>query len=472
MIRAKLAVPNGLRPKATYVLDVLSQRWGLPVRVTADAHLADLVYGDAKTTRPGAVAIPCHARLYDRQGPMAPAGRAGWEEVPADGTFDLVGSTYRLLTLLDEARVPDAHRDDKGTFSVSSLPCARRAAADVALVEVHAGSLLRALETTRPRLRASALPRWPQGKRYAVVLTHDVDAVHIGAPMELLTNLAKAVTRRRLAAVQMVLSGLLHLGRPARNPLQAFGRWAAWERARGLRSAFYLFLRPNTVRRHLNDCKSDVRRHGADWEAISAMSAEGWEFAVHAPIHAKTSSDALAYAKRWVEERLEAPVFGLRHHYWALDWHRPHLTFRRHADAGFSYDTSIAWRDAAGFRAGTCLPYAPFDPERDEAVPMLELPTCLMDGHILPHPLEPVRPQRSEAISTGRRILETVRRHGGVGILDWHQETACGRFGYGLHVDVLDEVLVPVLAGGEAWLATPQEVCRHWSRRARTLRED
>ena len=67
--------------------------------------------------------------------------------------------------------------------------------------------------------------------------------------------------------------------------------------------------------------------------------------------------------KQDVEERLERKVLGVRHPYWAIDWRAAWRTRRQHERAGLSYDGSIAWRDLPGLRAGTSMPYRPYDLE-------------------------------------------------------------------------------------------------------------
>ena len=192
------------------------------------------------------------------------------------------------------------------------------------------------------------------------------------------------------------------------------------------------------------------------------MQQQGWEFGFHAPINAKRNIDSFIQAKLWIEERLGRPIFGLRHHYWALDWRKPHLTFRKHVNAGFRYDTSIAWRTKEGFRAATCHPYQPFDPVYDRPLDLLEMPTCLMDGHVV---------GEANALERCREVLGRVRNCGGLAILDWHTEGVCNAFQYAGWYDLLESVF-DWLSAGDAWIAAPWEIAQHWRRRSKQLLED
>jgi hypothetical protein len=247
------------------------------------------------------------------------------------------------------------------------------------------------------------------------------------------------------------------------DPLFGFGTWAEAERAAGLRSAFFLFGR-GKVRPDINDCRSTVFNRKVNWDLLRCLADDGWEFGLHPPIRAKDNIDEFIWGKEVLETRLNRSIHGLRHHYWALDWRRPHLTFRKHLSAGFHYDSSIIWRDDAGFRAGTCLPYRPFDPERGRALDIYELPTAVMDGHVISDGGDV-----NAAVRRVQRIAESVREVGGMLILDWHTEAAVDDYCYRNLRTALARVLAELRARGDAWFVTPWELIRHWHERRLSL---
>ncbi len=470
MIRIELRVPETFEPRARYALAQLALAWGLPARFVAggDAGGADLVYGEPGRRRPGdGLFVPFDGALYEpaTRCELAPLeGVTAWvRQGVAPEAVDLVGGAYRLLAFLDESQIDETRRDRRGTFSCSALPGQRQACTAVPLVEHHAAVLLGRLCAARPALADACVPRWPDGKRWVAILTHDTDAVRIGAPAEIATNLGKALLRRDPLAIEMIRLGLRHGRAVTGNPLFGFPGWGEFERARGVRSAFYLFAAMPGGRRDLNDCKSSVLDPGTDWDLLRAMAGDGWEFGLHPPIHAKDDIDVFLWCKRTIEERLGRPIQGLRHHYWALDWRRPHLTYRKHVNAGFRYDASIAWRDRPGFRAGTSLPFRPFDPGRARALDLVVLPTSLMDGHVIGNAaVGPTAPAASA-------LFGAARAAGGVVVLDWHTESSCDSLRYPRFLTTMGEILDPVLADPSCWLATPWEVVSHWHRRRMAL---
>ncbi len=375
-----------------------------------------------------------------------------------------MASTYRLLTFLDEHQVDDGARDRRGVFRTEALPTGRRQVTGVPLVDDHAASLLRRLEQIRPGVVATALPKWPGGKRYAVVVSHDTDAVTLGAPRELLTNLAKLLVRRNRTYAGMVGAGLRYFRDPTGNPLFGFPLWRDLELEQRIRSTFYLYARLVRLKADLNNCKSSVVEQPIDWDVLRRMVDDGWEFGLHAPINARHDIDALAGGKQWIEEQLGSPVYGLRHHYWALDWTAPHTTWRKHVNSGFRYDTSIAWRDVGGFRAATCHPFRPFDPKRGKPLDIYELPTCLMDGHVVGRSGDV-----AVDVAAGLETVERVKERGGVAVLDWHTESACNVYEYTDTLTTLVGILEPLLADTDAWFATAWEVSQHWHQRRKQL---
>jgi hypothetical protein len=449
---------------ARYSLEEAFVRLGLPLRLTeGEPGEGEIVYGPVPDSWRGAALI-YDPRCYDPavrcaavgSPPIwAPEGRPG-------GNVDLVGGLGRLLTLADESQVAEAHRNVHGIFPVTALPPARCRMRDEPMVENHAAALAKLLRALAPGTPAPA-PRWPHG-RYAVVVTHDTDAVALKAPMEIFFNGAKAVLRRDPVHARMAWEGLTRKG--GADPLFGFGVWADVEKAAGVRSAFFLFGRRH-ARRHLNDCRSTVFGRGVNWDLLRRLADEGWEFGFHPSIWARNDKDEFVWGREALEARLGGPVHGLRHHYWALDWRFPHLTFRKHVSAGFRYDASIAWRDDAGFRAGTCLPYRPFDPEEGHALDIYELPTAIMDWNVITSGGDP-----NLAVDRAMRIAESVRQAGGALVVDWHTETAWEGYCYRNMRTTLVALISELRASSDAWFTTPWELAQHWhERRQRLLSE-
>ena len=454
-LRILLDIPAEYRSRALWVLDHVSTVLGLPVVEESSLPSADLVYS---TTPGGANSLRFDQSCYEAGGSFALSDDGGPSLWASGGNDpDLLGGMFRLLTLLDEGAVDPGQRNALGIFNTPGLPESRRAVLTRPLVEHHIERLWSRVAKARPDLERP--PRWPGGKRWACIVTHDTDAVSLGRPRELLYNTAKLFARREPVRARMILAGLRHRRRPMGDPYFGFPEWRRLEARREIRSAFYLFVLPAGVRRHLHDSRSAITAPGIDVTPLREMADMGWEFGLHASIHSRHHPDGLRRGRQLLESHLERPIDGLRHHYWALDWERPWRTFRQHAAAGFRYDSSLAWRDVPGYRAGTSLPFRPFDLEERRPINLWELPAGIMDGHIL---------ERTSAGSeeAALSLIEETRSVGGLLVLNWHTETANQAMTQGGYRDAFERILDRVVSGGDVWITTPRQLLDHWEARA------
>jgi hypothetical protein len=467
-------IPESYYNKAKYIFSIYSKAWGIPLNIYRNQSIAkdaDIVY--TRSTQNAQwderIIIPFDERLYEKNTEcdvITKNGYSLWVNSSEKINIDLIASTYRLLNFTDETQINPNARDDKGIFLIQALPDNRKKITKLPIVEDHINFLLKKLLINNPSLEKSIIPRWPNGKKYVLSITHDTDATNLGSPKELLANLTKLLIRQDRVFFEMFKDGLKHVGNIVGNPLFGFSGWKEYESLNNATSCFYLYVKPQKVKVHLNDCKSNLKNEIKEWNILRQLAENNWEFGFHPSINAKNNIDEFIYGKQLLESKLGTNIYGLRHHYWALDWFRPYLTFRKHVNAGFKYDTSIAWKDEPGFRAGTCLPFQPFDIKRDKPFDLYELPTCLMDGHIIKSNVV-----SSDIIQAGKNIIETIKKRSGVAVLDWHTESYCNTYVYKNYLEILQNILKDYYNDSDLWIATPWEIIKWWHRRSLILME-
>lgn len=437
---------------------------------TSEQRTADIIYGGRPPTDDNGSASKTHLRIpywgecYDprakhglnKRGQWVPLSRLGAESPP-----DYLGSIFRHLMLLDEVLVPDAERDTFGNLR-PHLDFPRGRLRDRPLAD-EAAQAIKTLIVQHGLVReAEFLPRWPQAKRYALVITHDTDGPCLLSPMELVKAGAKGVMRRNHAEAAAFVEGMRALATGGADPYFAFASWADFEESLGAKSAFYVYAKSQRVPSHLHN---PPYRIGASprWQVLRDLASRGWEIGLHASINALLNDDYVTIERQTLEAVLGDTVIGNRNHYWRINWRNPTESFRRLERAGFLYDSSMAWKDAPGFRAGTALPYHPYDPDSGSSLALLEMPTAVMDGHLFQY----------QAVSDPHELFATitdaVRLHGGILHLDWHERTWVNRFSYaGWRSFIVDE-LRQLAESNEAWFATPRELVSHWLDRERRL---
>jgi hypothetical protein len=365
-------------PRARYSLDVLLGLLGLRARDAAPGERALLAYGDADAE----VRIPA--------GPQE-----GWDDPdPAPARIaepdDLLYAAYACLTGPWEQVDP---RNEVGTPIAEGGWLHRHGLLETPLMHRYAATL------------AVRLPG-AQRREPALVLTHDVDEhfADLFGVREALTRLRRELPR--LSAARRAAGLARRLARRGADPNDRWDEWRDlvrdWDgRATFFAASFNLF--DDGAARF--DVAYDVRRPEVARE-LRSLAEAGAEIGIHFSLQARRSAEQVRRERERLEEALGLEIRSSRHHWWALG-ERPWRTLRAHAEAGMTVDCSFGFNDLPGFRRGIAAPFRPFDPEREEPLPILCLPTTAMD-------------RAASDTATLERLLETCRAAGGALVLDWH----------------------------------------------------
>ena len=478
IIRYVLRVEPQTEVRADYALRILLEGIGVAGRRVDTVREADLVYGPG---RPG--------DLSDRAVWVRAAGvpdwdtpdveLAWWQDLPVinaggvagatavpdphDMGQDIVYATYGFVTGAFERKQP---KDAWGVPIGPKSTLSRHGTMDIAAIPLYCRALLTKLAARR-RSEIPRAPMWPDGKKYAISLSHDVDAPFTREPWAFYfrrfrTNLAQ---RELTAAVQglartgktAVATRMSRLLDPADDPNFCFDRWVEIEESVSAKSCFYVAV--TTSADPLGspiDVTYDFRHPDLVSELRDAIN-KGCEIGLHASANSHRIAGLITKERALLESVLGGyRVSGVRHHYWALDPEVPERTLWAHAEAGLTYDSSLGLNDAPGFRRGMMWPFQPFDRERASELPLLEIPPTLMDGSIF------YRPVTEE--EGGRQIeahLSSVKELGGAAVLDWHLEqlnparlNSAG--------PVLSSVLRNLVDTDDVYWATPDQLATWW----------
>jgi hypothetical protein len=191
------------------------------------------------------------------------------------------------------------------------------------------------------------------------------------------------------------------------------------EEERGFRSTFFFAAvsRFDADGTRL-DVGYDVRRKPLP-ESVGAVVARGFGLGLHVGYRARADATRIAGERARLEAVAGARATGTRHHYWHMT--RPFWrSLEAHAAVGFSFDSSVGFNSAPGYRLGVALPFEPWNPETGARIPVLQVPVLAMDSMVM------LQPDTSpEAV--GDRLaglLEGLQRFEGVAAIDWHEYTS------------------------------------------------
>jgi len=299
----------------------------------------------------------------------APARQADLDEV------------FRLLTL---AREREAEQDEHGRPLPPAEPPGPRVAELAAALGNRLGEERRG---------------YPDGARFLVALTHDVDLLGGGGPGTGLRRLAGGVVH---ASGDRLREGAAFLRDAVAGHDPSFPLAEMIET--GPRSTCFFLTRQDDPHDGYPE-----RYRPALAEALEATAAAGFEIGLHASYRARERPGAIAQEAA----PLDRPQ-GLRHHYLRSDPDRLAAELRQ---AGLRYDSSIGWASLPGLRAGTPYPYRLWDPERREPGGW-ELPLVLMDATLAEERYLGL--DADAAFGTAVETLEPVARHGGAVAILWH----------------------------------------------------
>ena len=295
---------------------------------------------------------------------------------------------------------------------------------------------------------------WGARGRFAIALTHDLD------------NLWRWTRRGFAAAGYRTARAARHL--QGRAVLRELGDGADWlfrhlprrtdpfwtfpqildgEDVRGVSSTFFVIARhthkqdgnqPETYRRRIPEALSLRRRTPTARSACTATT----------PTAGRRPADSTTgRSLRGAPGPRRAPASATTT--CAALYHE---TLPLLEQAGFSYDTTLAFAEHEGFRCGCSFPFRPYSLAEERPLDLVELPLAVMDGTLQePHyrDLGAAEAERAAASVLGRAL-----RSGGAVSLLWHNNRFDKRVSRG-YDRVYWHLVDQALAHG-AWLRLPR----------------
>ena len=303
------------------------------------------------------------------------------------------------------------------------------------------------------------LPAWPGARRWAVAITHDLDAVEwwpLFTGMRLLELGRKG--ELRLAARVMAAAargvGADPLGRGVRAVL-------ADEAARRLVSTWFVLCGTPTLGTLLAGDLTYRPESARTVAILRAIAAGGHEIGLHGSFETGRDGGAFAVQRRRLAGLVGQGIGGVRQHFVRMD---PGVTHRSMIEAGFRYDATYGFPDRNGFRLGVADAIPGWDDARQAPTELMEAPLVWMDRALSKYRgIE----QPDAWIADARELALAARRVEGLWVGLWHPNltTPLGFPGAPeAFARLLDE-----LSGHQPWCATLDDIVA-WRRARRMVR--
>jgi len=302
------------------------------------------------------------------------AGR--WRPPHADGEVRVSRDALRHVADLagagEEQRA--TARDRHGRVPADANPLVRAGVAREPVVSRHAGALRGAVVAAAGRRPVRLVCPWPDGRRWAAALTHDLDVV-AGWPVFTALRIGELLRGGELGRAARVLRAALAAA--ARDPVGAAARSvSAIDHAAGARATWFVLAgRPTPATWRRGDVTYRVESTAAR-RIVTAAAAHGAEIALHGTFATGRDADRFLSERQQLATVAGGPPVGVRQHFLRL---QPGVTQRGMVAAGFSYDATYGFSDRNGFRLGVADVVPGWDAERQRPSGLEEVPLIWMD---------------------------------------------------------------------------------------------
>lgn len=299
----------------------------------------------------------------------------GWGIAPGDGVVHVARAALRVVgDVVDAARERTASARDR----FGRVPSTENAVVAESLEREPVVS--QAAVAFRAAVRAAAGRRllrlaapWPDGRRWAVAVTHDLDVVQWWPAF---TALRLAELARKGAFGRAARAGMAAVGAIGGNPVQrGIAALLETERARGVHSTWFILCGTPSWRTFLAGDLTYRPEAKTARAVLADVLHDGHAIGLHGSFVTMTAAAAMTEQRARLGNLAQREVAGVRQHFLRFDLEHTPRVMR---DAGFRYDSTAGFADRNGFRLGVCDVLPVWD-ETGQGPSLAEVPFAWMD---------------------------------------------------------------------------------------------
>ncbi len=286
---------------------------------------------------------------------------------------------------------------------------------------------------------------YPENKKFAVCLTHDVDDIY---PPLSHTILSSLYCIRNLNFKQLKNQLFWKNKGKEKSPYWNFKEIMNLEEKYNAKSSFYFLATDKDIKRfryNIEDLENE----------LGFITDNGWEVGLHGGYYAYNNLEEMKKEKNRLEKVLGKEIIGYRNHY--LMFKIPD-TWELLAKAGFKYDATLGYNYGVGFRNGMCHPFKPFNLNNNKEVNILEIPMIIMDSALFNVPVS-----IEKAWETTKRIIDTIEKYNGILTLNWHNSNVLNCPFRENCIKVYEKIL-NYCYKKNAWMTSGEEICKLWNK--------
>jgi hypothetical protein len=326
----------------------------------------------------------------------------------------------------------------------------------IPVIDVLEASLFSAINRVLPVPCLEPRPVWPDGHKFAVVVTHDVDRV--SKTYQYLPSILRSLKKVDLNGLGYHLNNCL-FKHGTRNPYWTFDHLTGVDKSLGVKSTYYFLnekgrLNPLSFKSWILFAGRYNIENSLIRKTIRQLSND-FEIGLHGSYNSYQSRGLLLEEKQLLESIVGSSMVGIRQHHLNYDFN---ITPYLHHICGFKYDTSIGFKpdDGIGFRRGTSFPFPVMLPDSSIS-DLLEIPLIIMDTAL------GVAAEVEECFE----LLDQVEKYNGVLTILWHSPSL-NKNEFPMLFDTYYRLIKTAQARG-AWIACASDVYQRVIESARTM---
>ena len=353
-----------------------------------------------------------------RAAPAADLRARNWSFTASDGEVTVDRTLLRLVLDVAGAEVEQRSTaaDRFGRVPAGETAAVRESLDREPVVSQAARALATAVRAAAGTRMVRFVDPWPDGRRWAVALTHDLDVVEWWPAFTAL-RLAELLRHGEIArAARVVAAAATSIGRPV--VWRAIADLLAVEASHGVRSSWFVLCdRPTLATARAGDLT--YRPDSAQSRRIfDALRDGGHEIGLHGSFATSDDHARFVTQRSLLRSIAGAEPAGVRQHYLRM---RAATTPRGMSAAGFAYDSTYGFADRNGFRLGTADVLPLWDAELQTIVGLDEAPFVWMDRALSKYQhVEAPRAWIDDALMLAKRCRDVE----GLWVGIWHPNLA------------------------------------------------